>query len=346
MKRITKVIKAREGDFIESFEGLIFDVKGLIHPPDRVIAYVRYIPDKKGKRKKAKRFYRKIYSLHERDKFLLEKYPKYLYFDPFFNRLLEGIPTESIFKHYKPEKKLRDMRRYFKSLVGIEREAFEFIKLLKEKSGISWDKIGISGSILVDLHDENSDIDVVVYGTSNCVRVYEALEWLISSETSIKRYDESGLKRLYKFRVKDAEVSFEQFIKTEIRKVMQGEFKGRDYFIRFVKDLHEIKEKYGEKIYVPIGRAKIKARITSDEESIFTPCKYVIDSIVFLQGNPVAPLKEIVSFRGRFCEQARVSEKVIVQGTIEKVIQTNDFYYYRLIIGGNPKDFMVVTEDE
>jgi len=339
-------VKAREGDFVESFEGLIFDVKGLIHPPDRVIAYVRYTPDEKGKRKRGKRFYRKIYSLHERNKYLLENYPKYLYFDPVFNQLLEGVPTESIYKHYKPEKKLHEMKHRSENLTGIEKDAFEFIKLLKEKSGISWEKIGISGSILVDLHDENSDIDVVVYGTANCVRIYEALRWLVSSETPIKSYDENGLKKLYKFRARDTEVSFEQFIKTEIRKVMQGEFKGRDYFIRFVKDWSEITEKYGEKIYVPIGRAKIKARITNDEEAIFTPCRYLIDSIVFLQGNPVAPLKEIVSFRGRFCEQARVGEKVVVQGTIEKVLQSNDFYYYRLIIGGNPKDFMVVVEDE
>jgi len=341
-----KTVKAREGDFVESFEGLIFDVKGLIHPPDRVIAYVRYTPDKKGKRKRGERFYRKIYSLHERNKYLLENYPKYLYFDPVFNQLLEGVPTESIYKHYKPERKLYEMKRSSGNLVGIEKDAFEFVKLLKEKSGISWDKIGISGSILVDLYDENSDIDVVVYGTTNCVRVYEALRWFVSSETSIKNYDENGLKKLYKFRVRDTDVSFEQFIKTEIRKVMQGEFKGRDYFIRFIKDWSEITEKYGERIYVPIGRAKIKARITNAEEAIFTPCRYFIDSIIFLQGNPVSPLKEIVSFRGRFCEQARVGEKVVVQGTIEKVIQSNNFYYYRLIIGGNPRDFMVVTEDE
>jgi len=34
----------REGDFIESVEGFIFDVKGMIQPSDKVVAYVRYVP--------------------------------------------------------------------------------------------------------------------------------------------------------------------------------------------------------------------------------------------------------------------------------------------------------------
>jgi len=55
--------KAREGDFIETSEGLVFDVKGLIHPPNRIIAFLRYFPDKKGERKRNSERYSKVYSL-------------------------------------------------------------------------------------------------------------------------------------------------------------------------------------------------------------------------------------------------------------------------------------------
>jgi len=345
---MVRSIRAREGDFVETFEGLIFDVKGLIHPPDKVVAYVRYIPSKMGERKrKDGRFYDKIYPLNERDKFLSENYPEYIYFDPVFNRLLEGIPIENIYKHYKPEEKLREMRQRFKNLTGIEKTAFELVKLLKEKAGIPWNKIGVSGSLLVDLHGENSDIDLVIYGTPNCMKVYEALKHIMPFEPFINNYTEDGLKRLYRFRVKSAEVSFEQFIKTEKRKIMQGEFKDIDYFLRFVKDWHEINEKYGEKIYIPIGKARIKARVINDTEALFTPCKYIVDNVSFLQGNTVAPLTEVVSFRGRFCEQARTGENIIAQGVIEKILQPDsNFHYYRLIIGGKPEDFMILAEDE
>ena len=345
---MTKMIRAREGDFVETFEGLIFDVKGLIHPPDRVIAYVRYIPSKKGERKRKNgKFYKKIYSLDERNKFLSENYPEYIYFDPVFNQLLEGVPIKNIYKHYKPEGKLREMRLGFQNLTGIEKVAFEFAKLLKEKSGIPWTKIGISGSLLVDLYNENSDIDIIIYGTSNGMKVYEVLKKLVSLGTSIKSYDESGLKKLYKFRVKNTEVSFEQFAKIEERKIMQGEFKGVDYFLRFVKDWYETAENYGEKIYIPVGRARIKAQIINNDEAIFTPCRYLIDDVSFLQGNLVYPLTEIVSFRGRFCEQARVGEHVVAQGTVEKILRPNDnVHHYRLILGGNPEDFMILAEED
>jgi hypothetical protein len=33
-----------EGDFIETYDHLIFDVKGFLHPKDRIIAFLRYVP--------------------------------------------------------------------------------------------------------------------------------------------------------------------------------------------------------------------------------------------------------------------------------------------------------------
>ena len=77
-------IRAREGDFIETVDNLIFDVKGLVHPPSRVVAYVRYIQNITGERKRRKIAYKKIYSLNEREKLLEKKYPQYLFYDPIF----------------------------------------------------------------------------------------------------------------------------------------------------------------------------------------------------------------------------------------------------------------------
>jgi predicted nucleotidyltransferase len=35
---------AREGDLIRTKSGVVFDVKGLVHPPNRIIAFPRFIP--------------------------------------------------------------------------------------------------------------------------------------------------------------------------------------------------------------------------------------------------------------------------------------------------------------
>jgi predicted nucleotidyltransferase len=50
----------------------------------------------------------------------------------------------------------------------------------------------------------------------------------------------------------------------------------------------------------------------------------------------------VVSFRGRFCEQARRGEWVIAQGKVERVIERDGSEYYRIILGNKPSDFMII----
>jgi predicted nucleotidyltransferase len=110
-----------------------------------------------------------------------------------------------------------------------------------------------------------------------------------------------------------------------------------------VKDWNEIEETYGSTVYKNVGYAKIKAKIVDDANSIFTPCTYIIDKVDILDGSCVEPIKEIVSFRGRFCEQARKDEKVMAQGKVEKVQKIGQEAYYRLLLGSKPTDYMILA---
>jgi predicted nucleotidyltransferase len=334
-------INAREGDFIETIDNLIFDVKGLVHPPDRVFAYVRYIEDPNGDRERNGKKYKKIYSLNERDSFLRKNYPQYLYFDPYLNRIIESVPLINISKHYKPIERLKEMYKKFPILDKIEKEAMEMVLLLIEEANISLNNIGISGSILVNLYNNFSDIDLIIYGKENCLKIYKTLNEIIGKNIFIKRYSIEDLKKLYDFRVKDTNISFEDFLKVEKRKVFQGKFKNRDYFIRFIKEFEENNEKYGDKTFIPMGYTCIKAKVIDDSDSIFTPCCYIIDEVKYMDNLNYKPLKQIISYRGRFCEQAKIGEKIIAQGRIEKVSLKNE-EYYQLVIGENIKDFMII----
>ncbi|MEM2880194.1 MAG: hypothetical protein QXU19_06330, partial [Candidatus Bathyarchaeia archaeon] len=85
------------------------------------------------------------------------------------------------------------------------------------------------------------------------------------------------------------------------------------------------------------------AVVVDDSESIFTPCTYKIENVKNVEGPKLQPIKEIVSFRGRFCEQARKGETVVAQGKIEHVVdRRNGSEYFRLLIGNKPSDFMVL----
>ncbi len=334
-------IRAREGDFIETFDGALFDVKGLVHPPGKVIAFIRYFPDSSGDRKRNGVTYRKVYVLSERYALLKRDFPRYLVYDPVFDEYLCEVPMEGVKRHYQPINRLGQLRHKgtFDETEGL---ALTFIGLLKEVGNTPWIKLGISGSILMGLHTFTSDIDPIIYGSENCRKVHGALKTLLKEGKSpVKAYDLEGLKRLFDFRSGDTAMSFEDFVRTESRKALQGKFMGRDYFVRCVKDWDEVKERYGTVRYKAEGYAKIKAQVTDDSEAIFTPCRYGIENVEILEGVHVEPVREIASFRGRFCEQAKKGEGVIAQGKVEKVQSAEGSVHYRLLLGNSKSDFMV-----
>lgn len=338
-------LNAREGDFIETFDGSLFDVKGLVHPVNRIIAFPRYFLDEKGERKRRGKAYRKIYSLSTRFRFLQNRYPHFLVHDPVFDEKLCEVPLDAITKHFRPVKILHNFL-ISTNLDDLERKAIRLIMLLQRTANIPWNAIGLSGSIMVGLHTRTSDIDPIVYGSQYSKSVYSALKELLMAEAScLKPYTLDDLKVLFEFRSKDTKMTYADFVRSESRKVLQGKYLRTDYFIRFVKGCNELSEHYGDVRYTNVGHAKIKAIIEDDSDSIFTPCVYKINDVQIIEGSKISPIKEIVSFRGRFCEQARKGEVVSAQGKIERVVNTiRDFEYFRLLLGNKPSDYLIAMQ--
>ncbi|MDH5787063.1 MAG: hypothetical protein OEZ40_02050 [Candidatus Bathyarchaeota archaeon] len=333
-----------EGYLLKDLNGIIFDVKGLVHPPGMVIAFPRFIPDSRGIRRDEGVTYKKVYSISERFKFLERNFSKYIVYDPVFDEKLCEIPLTNVKHYYSPVNRLKELQQS-KKLGVLEKKALRLLEFLRSHTNVPSGKLGISGSILARLHTSSSDVDPVIYGSENCRRVHLALQSMLENEdTPFKPYVREDLRTLFDFRSKDTFMDFEDFATVESRKVLQGKFMGRDYFIRFVKDWNEINEKYGDVCYKNCGYAKIEATIADDSESFFTPCTYKIEEARVVEGTKIEQIQEIASFRGRFCEQARAGEVVIAQGKIEHVIdkrQNRD--YFRLLLGNRPTDYMILA---
>jgi hypothetical protein len=337
-------MRAREGDLIKTKSNVVFDVKGTTHPPNKVIAFPRFIPSPTGTRKGNGVTYGKVYSLDERFRYLQENHPDLIVFDPVFGETLCEIPEAQIAQLYQPTKKLAQLRKA-NQLSPLENKALTLAMELKEKSGIPWSAMGVSGSIMVGLTTPTSDIDPLVYGVENSRKVYVALQDSRShSDTGFKPYSQAELKALYDFRSKDTQMTFEDFQLVESRKAFQGMFMGTDYFVRFVKDWHELSERYGEVFYQNSGYVKVTAEIDDASDALFTPCTYRLKNVEVLEGPNLSPISEVVSFRGRFCMQATEEEKITTQGKAELVTnQKTGETHYRLIIGNKPSDYMVLA---
>lgn len=336
-------IEPIEGDVFKDISGIFFDVKGIVYPPDKVIAFPRFVPDPSGNRKHEGLAYKKIYAFSTRFEFLERKFPQYVLYDPVFDEKLCEVPFENVKEYYKPVDRLQELR-LSDELDELETFALTFLDRLKDRIGVPWSKIGISGSLLTKLYTPNSDIDPIVYGSENCHNVYQALKAMLEDEKSVPRfYSNEELEELYRFRFEGTRVSFEDFVRTESRKVLQGKFEGRDYFMRFVK-WNQTEERYGTVRYKNVGYAKIEAEIEDDSEAIFTPNRYKIRNVNILEGVRF-PIEEIASFRGRFCEQAKKGEAVIAQGKVERVTDSKQSReYFRLLLGNKTSDYMILAQ--
>jgi len=334
--------RAREGDFLETYAGLIFDVKGLMHPPGNVIAFLRYYPDPSGTRVRGGVRYSKVYSLKARLKLLEARFPEFLRYDEVFERTMSEVPVSRIKTHYEPSVYLRALSKR-RDLDPVEQDAVDFANEIRREAGILKEAIGVTGSILVQLHGKDSDIDLVCYGSREARLVYSALGRLLEDPGSaIEPYGENGLQKLFTFRREDTELPYSDFVRVEARKKLQGTYRGRDYYVRILKGWIEIPYRYGELRYKPMGRTEITAVVSDDSESIFTPCKYPLREVHVSSGVDL-PIREVVSFRGRFCEQAKTGETVEAAGEVERV-EGRFGVYYQLILGSHKQDFLKVVQ--
>lgn len=285
--------------------------------------------------------YRKVYDLNERFAFLKKHSPQYLVYDPVLGETMIEVPTERVTRHYQPIPKLIELQSR-SNLSSLEEKTLNFVNLIVDAAPVPRGKVGVSGSILVGLASSSSDLDLIIYGAENAAKVDLALKRYFEEGKRLKRYSLEMLKTLHRDRCRESGISFEDYIFHELRKSFQGFFDGTEFFLRYVRDWDELRESYGENKYASMGRAKVCGTVLDDSDSLFTPCFYRIDDVKVIEGTSQGPISGIASFRGRFCQQAFVGERIVACGKLERVMGQGETYL-RLVLGNRPEDFMVTT---
>ncbi|MHA1630013.1 MAG: hypothetical protein ACTSXO_04325 [Candidatus Heimdallarchaeota archaeon] len=342
-----------EGFFLATKENLIFDVKGLSHPTDRVIAFIRYYPtmattaaigETTGKTP-PKKSYAKVYALNERYAFLKSHYPQYLFRDLHGRGLLQGVPREKIQMIYNPMEKLQRLREKPASkLDALENLALALSAQLEEY--IEPAAIGLSGSLLVSLHRETSDVDLIIYGRENGLKIYHAMPEIFEHSSLVARYTRKELETLWVTRGQTNQIDFSSFAALEQHKVLQGTIGGRDFYLRLVLHPDEFYEPYEKTFIIPLGEIEITAEVADATGAIFTPCIYQLKDVELLSSTKLCEdlPERIFTLRGRYCELAKKGDRIIARGKLERVEIRHRKEQYQLVLGTLENEFFRMVD--
>lgn len=338
--------QVRTRDFIHTADDLYFASTNYLHPEDRIISFLRYIPDPEGDREKNGKRYRKVGSA-EAYTYLRENHPDYLYFSDVTNVEMMGVPLDKVERIIKPEMRLLGLKDTFEK--GGEIKNPELIAKLMDvadffhfMADIPYDHLGISGSILPGLQKSDvSDLDFVVYGLDNHRRAITAFKEHRGKEVYIKEIDkyinvqgitDDYLDFVYNKRMSDESLTKEEFRWYENRKANRGTINGTLFDILATRDYDEIEGAWGDTVYEPQGTSQIECDIVSALGAFDNPSLYTIDNVEILDGVDV-PLTEVVSFTHTYAGEVIDGEHVIAEGKVEKVIVNGEFDHYRLVVG-------------
>ncbi len=343
--------KFRDRDFLRTKEGFFFCVVGPYHPPNRVISYLKYVPAKLGNWGKGIWRFKRVLknytipSLLETFNLLEEDYPQYLFYSPFYNILMTAVPLDYVAGHYKPEEKLAKLRQS-KRLDLLQKKLIRFVSFLSNKSGVSPEFFGVSGSILLNIHRlDISDIDLIVYGLKNSLAVKRALQEAAShSGSKIQRLENSALKAWCLSKARLFPLTLDEALQVYKRKWNLGTFEDTEFSVHPVKLDAEVNEEYGDKIYQPLGVVVLGAVVSNKANSLFLPAVYEVQDARVAKGPQITDIEEVVSYEGLYSDIAEIGETILAKGKLELVRdQKNKRKYYRVVVGspeGKGKEYI------
>ncbi|HDD26790.1 MAG TPA: hypothetical protein ENF75_06890, partial [Acidilobales archaeon] len=162
-------------DILIDREGKVYVVVGNTHPLNYIIAYIKYVPTyRRTPWFKDGIYYErvlKVYDVRELRRNCTE-YQECVY-DPILDALTPILRVKDIMQHLIPSTRLKVVLKEPKD--ELERKLTSLCLELYSL-GVSIDDLGVTGSILVGMHNPKmSDIDLVVYGWLSAKKFMEVI---------------------------------------------------------------------------------------------------------------------------------------------------------------------------
>jgi predicted nucleotidyltransferase len=306
----------RDGDTFITKDNFIFYVFGYEHPKDRVVVFLKYIPAecknlfkinllkrtwKKGKIQLVRA--EKLYTAENYSVFLKvfqKNFPTYVFHSSFWQKDVISVPLKRIKKVYLPNECLQALLKK-KRKDDLEKLAFKLLTLLSRKANVALGDFGLHGSLALNMHARESDVDFVVYGAKNFRRLERAVERL--AKKNVLNY--VFTKRL-----------------DTVRRY-RGRFKDTLFVYNAVRRPEEVITKYGMFKCSPVKQVKFYCEVQDDKEAMFRPAIYGVENYVPIDRDSVLAENEVpnrvTSMIGYYRNAARKGDRIRVSGMLERV---------------------------
>jgi predicted nucleotidyltransferase len=244
-----------------------------------------------------------------------KNFPDYIYYCYLRNKELISASLSSIKRVYVPKECLNALIK-LEHPDTLQKMALDLISLLSRESGVGMDDFGIHGSIALNMHAPESDIDFVVYGSENFRKV----------EATITRLVNEGV------------LSYVFSNRLDAARLFQGRYLNKIFMFNATRKPEEVKVKYGMFRYSSIDPVRFQCTVSDDTETMFRPATYKITNYQPLDSASELPLGKIpdrvISNIGCYRNVAHEGGEIKVSGKLERVeeIKTGEVFY-QVVVG-------------
>ncbi len=277
--------RVRLRDFVEDEDGLLYAVSSYDNT-DSIGCVLRYVPEEDGERVNPEgRRYTK-YDFDDAYDFIARNKPQYA-------GLLHRIPYRDAKRILKPDRELSRITRDHPR-----------VRKLVDLFGLPAGSVGCTGSLLCQLDNETSDIDMVVYGKDWFVAQGNVRDGILGGR--IEGLSPDMWRKVYDKR--KPEIPYDQFVLHEMRKWNRGQIEGTYFDILYTRSYDELRTAPSGKGIVS-GKMTIEAAVTSASLAFDNPAVYEVE-------HPV--ISRVLSFTHTYSGQAFNGETIEACGICEQ----------------------------
>ncbi|MFD5878486.1 hypothetical protein [Streptomyces yangpuensis] len=290
---------------------------GDVHPETHWLGYVKYYPNERGDRSLFGRRYRQNSVVSKAFGILADRPECYVY-SPAVGCVITGVPRQDVVLHYSCRQALTTLQQSPELLDGtpVSKDLLAIVTWIEE-SGHA-DDFGVTGSFLVGVCNERSDIDLVCYGP----RGYEAAAALFAERSLIRPYEGDERTRLYLRRAKYMTgSSFDMVMRQEARK-FQGLTAGAGAHINCEPLRADGDRSFDNVLAQEVGQISVLARVTDHSKGLATPALYRIEVEAVFESTIDEPevfarrITHLRSYLGAYTGAFREGDQVYLSGAL------------------------------